>query len=54
MRFPCRCKIKERQRLFKAFSLRFYVTVFLLTSLFSHHIFAEGNGEIYDLQFTRG
>jgi hypothetical protein len=36
-----RCKIKGRQRLFKAFPLRFYVTVCLLTSLFSHHIFAE-------------
>lgn len=34
-------KIKERQRLFKAITLCFYVVLRLLTSLFSHHIFAE-------------
>jgi hypothetical protein len=36
-------KIKERQGLFKAFAHRFYVTVCLLTSPFSHRIFAEEN-----------
>ena len=37
-------KINERQRLFRTFSLRFYVTVCLLTSLLPHRIFAEETG----------